>query len=472
MREVQIGVRSPALLTGLVSQERLTRLLTELVPDLKSRIGSGRVINVNTTDAGGGVAEMLHVLLPLASGAGIPAQWFVMNGDAGFFEITKRLHHRLHGALGDGGPLSTAEQNHFCEVTRHNAQGLLAHVEPSDVVILHDPQTAGLAKPLREAGIPVIWRCHIGVDQRNEYTADGWGFLEPMLAPFVQQYVFTRLTYAPSWAPKDRVNIIHPAIDPLAVKNRELTPDQVLAILQHAGMLAGEPPQPPEYVTVDGSLAPYDLRASMITDGVPSSTDPLVVQVSRWDPLKDMTGVMAGFVRQAERSPDAHLMLVGPTAVADDPESGVVLETVRKTWQGLPDSVRRRVHLAVLPMDDPVQNAATVNAIQRQAVVVVQKSLAEGFGLTVTEAMYKCRPVIASDVGGIRDQITDGVTGWLLADPTDLDDFADVLAGVLADSQRAAELGAAAQAAAVDRFLPDTSLSRWYEVVRRVAAPD
>lgn len=470
MRQVPIGVRSPLLLTGKVRQESLDRLVNDLVPDLQSRIGDARVINVNTTDAGGGVAEMLHVLLPLACGAGINASWLVMEGDPDFFDITKRLHHRLHGKPGDGKALGPAELRHFLATTERNVNDVLSRVRPGDFVILHDPQTAGLAQPLQEAGIPVVWRCHIGVDVHNEHTADGWSFLQQMLEGHVDQYVFTREQYAPWWVPGDRLNIIHPAIDPLAVKNRDMTQPMIMAVLNHAGLLAGDAGVAASYLDIDGGEHPFDLTAEMITEGAPNYTDPLAIQVSRWDPLKDMVGVMQGFAEQADHSRDAHLMLVGPTAVADDPESGFVLDTVKQAWGDLPTHVRRRVHLAVLPMADPVQNAATVNAIQRHSRVVIQKSLAEGFGLTVTEAMYKGRAVIASDVGGIRDQIVEGVNGRLLPDPTDLDHFAKVLADELGSAAEASRLGAAAHETVVEKFLPDTSLSRWYGVVRRLAS--
>jgi trehalose synthase len=180
----------------------------------------------------------------------------------------------------------------------------------------------------------------------------------------------------------------------------------------------------------------------------------VVLQVSRWDRLKDMQGVLTGFARQLDQMPEtAHLMLVGPdvSGVADDPEGAEVFEECMAAWRVLPAPARNRVHLCSLPMDDVDENAHLVNALQRHAAVVVQKSLVEGFGLTVTEPMWKERPVVASAVGGILDQIEDGRTGWLLPDPTDLAGLGETL-------------GTAAQARVQDRFLGDRHLIQYVEL--------
>jgi trehalose synthase len=193
------------------------------------------------------------------------------------------------------------------------------------------------------------------------------------------------------------------------------------------------------------------------------------VQVSRWDRLKDMAGVMEGFARLSPRRADAHLMLVGPAVagVTDDPEGAQVFAESLETWRTLPAGVRERVHLASVPMDDPGQNATIVNAVQRHAAVVVQKSLAEGFGLTVTEAMWKGRPVIGSAVGGIRDQIEDGRSG-VLVDPRDTGAFAAALERVLGDERLARRLGAAAHLRVRDQYLGDRHLGQYAELFQTV----
>ncbi|WP_162599994.1 glycosyltransferase [Nocardioides solisilvae] len=195
-------------------------------------------------------------------------------------------------------------------------------------------------------------------------------------------------------------------------------------------------------------------------DIVPSDAR-VVLQVSRWDRLKDMAGVLNGFGTHLSRwSADAHLVLVGPDVlgVGDDPEGAEVLFECVDLWRSLPPpAAQRRSHLVSLPMDDVGENAHLVNALQRHAAVVVQKSLVEGFGLTVTEPMWKGRPVVASAVGGVRDQIVDGVSGLLLEDPTDLDRFADPVTSVLEDDELASRLGAAAARRVRDQYLPRPS---------------
>jgi trehalose synthase len=202
-------------------------------------------------------------------------------------------------------------------------------------------------------------------------------------------------------------------------------------------------------------------------------SDRLVVQVSRWDHLKDMTGVMTGFAARPTPE-DVHLLLVGPdiSAVADDPEGALVLRECRSLWQSLPPEIRSRVHLACLPMDDVDENALIVNALQRRATIVVQKSLVEGFGLTVTEAMWKSRPMIASAVGGIQDQIVDGRDGVLIKDPLDLEAFAAALGELLDDPQRAAGLGAAAHQRVLDEYLGDRHLTQYVELCATLIADD
>ncbi|MEZ5115392.1 MAG: glycosyltransferase [Candidatus Nanopelagicales bacterium] len=468
MQEVRLPARSPMELAGIVPPERLSHLVDDVAPRMREALQGRSVVNVNSTAVGGGVAEMLQVLLPLSRGADVDARWLVLDGEPDFYAITKRLHHRLHGSEGDGGPLGQAEHEVFDRVSRANSDELAATVVAGDVVILHDPQPAGLAAAVRSWGVPVVWRCHVGVDFRNEYTDEAWDFLRPYLEPSVDAYVFTREAYAPDWVPRDRLAVIKPSIDPLAAKNRALDPDVVVGALQHVGIIDGGLPDVVPFTRSDGSPGRVLHHADIIRTGPPPQPDvPLVVQVSRWDPLKDMAGVMHAFAEHIIDGNDAHLVLAGPvvTAVSDDPEGAVVLHQVWEQWRDLPHAARTRIQLACLPMADVEENAVIVNALQRHAAVVVQKSYAEGFGLTVTEALYKGRPVVASAVGGIVDQITDGQDGLLLPDPADLVGFGERVRRLLDDPPLAARLGEAAHRRAVDEFLPDTSLVRWENVL-------
>jgi trehalose synthase len=468
MFEVALQPRSMTELAAVIPPVRVLRLVEDVAPMMRMRLAGHEIVNVNSTASGGGVAEMLHVLLPLCLGVGVPAPWFVIEGEPEFFITTKRLHNRLHGNRGDSGPLNDVELAVMKGVAAREAPALLAELRPGDVVILHDPQPAGLAKILKENGFPVIWRCHVGVDFDNNYTHQAWDFLRPLLADYVDEYVFTRESYAPQWIPRDRLRTIKPAIDPLAPKNQALSADDVMGALVRAGVLAAPDVPDAGFMRSDGTRSQFDLAADVVRSGdAPDPAVPIVVQVSRWDPLKDMAGVMRGFAGHVAPTTDAHLMLVGPSvhSVSDDPEGEQTLLDIIEEWRMLPESVRQRIHLVSLPMSDPEQNGAVVNAIQRHAAVVAQKSLAEGFGLTVTEAMFKGKPVVASAVGGIVDQIEDGVSGLLVTDPTDPAEFGAAVTRALLDPALAAGLGAAARQRVIDAFLPDSSLDQWNEVV-------
>ena len=414
------------------------------------------VWNVNSTAAGGGVAELLRPLVGYCLGAGVDARWLVIAGDADFFAVTKRVHNHLYGVDADGGGLGPREHAVYERTLATNARGLAAAVRPQDVVILHDPQTAGLVESVRAIGATVIWRCHVGLDHPNRLATAAWRFLRGYILR-ADAYVFSRAAFVWDDLDRARINVIHPSIDVFSPKNGEQTPEQSRAILAAAGVVGGPP-----------SAA---RRAEMIEEAPVTAADRLVSQISRWDALKDPLGVMRGFAGHVSHDA-AHLLLAGPApaAVADDPEGERVFREVRDLWLGLPPDVRRRIHLAALPMDDADENAAIVNALQRHSEVVVQKSLAEGFGLTVAEAMWKARPVIASRIGGIQDQIVDGVSGLLLGDPRDPRQFGAAVSALLADVPRARRLGTAARERVSHHFLGPHHLGRYFELIQRLTA--
>jgi trehalose synthase len=249
----------------------------------------------------------------------------------------------------------------------------------------------------------------------------------------------------------------------------------VRAILGHVGLVDDARAGAPVFTLEDGSVGRVDHMAEVLRVGrAPSWDTPLVVQVSRWDRMKDPIGVLEGFARlvEAEAAPGTHLVLAGPNvgAVADDPEGPRILAEVEQAWRALPEAHRKLVHLAQLPMNDVQENGAIVNALQRHAAVIVQKSLREGFGLTVTEAMWKRRPVVASAVGGIRDQIRDGVEGLLVHDPSDRGELAAALERVLDDEALARLLGDAAYERVRAEYLSISSLVHWAELIRMLHA--
>ncbi len=389
---------------------------------------------------------MLHTLVGYSLGCGVDTRWVVINGDEAFFKITKRLHNRLHGVAGDTGELGQSEADHYAAVLDQNAAALSNRVNEGDVVVLHDPQTAGLAGALTERGARVVWRCHIGTERINAHTEEGWNFLEKHLR-FCCTYVFSHLGFVPRFLAGADLAIIAPSIDPHTAKNRRLNGAQVHKLLVRIGLFD------------DGSASVRSLGAVLGGAGPISMDDRVVVQVSRWDHLKDMQGVLEGFAGKSTRQGDVRLALVGPAvdAVSDDPEGARVLDECLTYWENLPSRQRSAVRLITLPMDNFELNALMVNAIQRHATVVVQKSLEEGFGLTVAEAMWKSRPVVASAVGGIVDQLSPG-TGALLSDPSDLATFAKTLDDLLARPEEMAAMGRRARERIRSDFLSDRHL--------------
>jgi trehalose synthase len=426
----------------------------------------GRTIwNVNSTARGGGVAEMLRSLIGYVQGAGVDARWVVAPGDPAFFDVTKRLHNRLHG-VDDGTPLDRDVYERRCD---ENAEALARLVGPRDVVLLHDPQTAGIVPRMIETGAPVIWRAHIGLDMPNDAARDAWRFLIPYVER-ADAFVFSRLDYVWEGLDRARTMVIPPSIDAFSPKNQAMSFTSVTAVLRAAGLAADHHhPSRAVFERLDGTTGRVERRATMIEENALRLDTPLVVQVSRWDRLKDPLGVLAGFADHVRLDEAPHLVLAGPDvqAVADDPEGAEVLAEVERAWQELPRDVRRHVHLALLPMADTDENAIIVNALQRRADVVVQKSLAEGFGLTVAEAMWKGRPVVASSVGGIEDQIEAGVSGWLVP-PRDLSAFGQRVSELLADPHAAERMGAAAQARVRDHFLGPRHLAQYVDLLARV----
>jgi trehalose synthase len=422
---------------------------------------------VSSTETGGGVAEMLRSLLAYTRGAGIDSRWCVLRAPAAFFVDTKQIHNWLHGSpLGDGHP-GPELRDRYRRVTEAGAELLAPLLRPDDVVILHDPQTLGMARTLARTGARIVWRSHIGVDRPDAAVRAAWALLSPHLA-YVDACVFSRERFVWAGLEGRAVAIVSPSIDVFSAKNQDLEPDAVAAILQAAGIVAGRGPSA-GFLREDGSPGRVVRRAQLVEEAALHLDDRIVTQVSRWDRLKDPLGVLHGFAAHVGETGDAHLLLVGPdiAGVRDDPEGAAVLAAVTEAWRALPAGARRRIHLATLPMADAEENGAIVNAIQRHATVVVQKSLAEGFGLTVTEAAWKARPIVASGVGGIQDQVIDRVTGLLVA-PHDLAAFGHAVSRLLTDGRLADRLGAAARERVREHFLEPRHLRQWLEVIQRL----
>jgi len=342
---------APIVGDEVVSQlERLTEV-----------VAPRRFVHINSTRYGGGVAEILNRAVPLLNQLGLETHWQVMEGDPFFFEITKAMHNALQG---NKVYFSREMINHYLEVNRENARRCDWE---ADFVLVHDPQPAYMIEELRPRAKHWVWRCHIDVSRPSLQV---WKFLRDI----VRQYdasVFSMPQFAQS-LPHPQY-LIHPSIDPLSEKNRELTPEEIAAVLERLGI---------------------------------ERDKPIVLQVSRFDAFKDPLGVIQAF-RLVRRHTPCKLVLAGGEAT-DDPEGARLFAEVQEAAHGDPD-----IQVLLLPPDAHHD----INALQRAADVIVQKSIREGFGLTVTEAMWKGKPVIGGAVGGIVLQLQDYVTGFLVHSP-------------------------------------------------------
>lgn len=369
--------------------ERLRQLALEL--------RGARVVHVNSTRIGGGVAEILAWMVPLMNELGMDASWEVVDGDEPFFHTTKSLHNGLQG---NDVELEQSMIDAYDRIQDVNAERLRAKLEGADFVLIHDPQPAGLFERCPARAGKWLWRCHIDA---SSPAPSVW----EMVRQRVQGYdgnIFSLTDFAQDLPGKQF--IIPPSIDPLSDKNRELKDG-----------------------AISKALAELELDAER----------PIVTQVSRFDRFKDPVGVIRAF-GQAAGHEGAQLVLAGGGAT-DDPEGEAVLAEVREAARSVAN-----VHVLMLPGDAHV----TINALQRASAVIVQKSLREGFGLTVTEGLWKGRPVIGGDTGGIRLQILDGETGYLVSSP---EQAAERIGSLLADSELADRLGRAGREHVRQQFL-------------------
>ncbi|MGE3742009.1 MAG: glycosyltransferase, partial [Geminicoccaceae bacterium] len=459
-----------AMLHGEV--ERLRRAAGDC-PGLVGR----RVWMVSSTSEGGGVAESLPHLIRLLRDLGVTCGWGVVTpGEPAFFRLTKRLHNMIHGAACD--PPGPADRELYDRVSAALADEMAPHLRTGDLLVVHDPQPMGAGALLaRRMGLPALWRCHIGVGEQNAATRDAWAFLAPYQAPYARG-LFTLERYAPSYF-RGRMAVIHPSIDPLSHKNRELWTHKLSGVLMNAALAPSShaqlsPPfrRPALRLQDDGGFAP-----ATFPDDLELLFRPTVVQVSRWDRLKGFAPLLRAFARlkaAADREPEerhrrrlavTRLVLAGPDpgGVADDPEAEAVLAELSGLWRALPGEIRRDVALLKLPMASHKENALMVNALQRCASVVVQNLLREGFGLTVAEAMWKARPVLGSAADGILAQLRDGQEGRIARDPEDHEGLADLLSDMLRRSKERDNWGRNGQLRVTREFLAFAETRRWLE---------
>jgi trehalose synthase len=406
LQEVTLGQKSLADYTHIAGKETIERI-RELAEPMKGH----RILHVSATAFGGGVSEILYTIVPLMRDIGLDAHWHVIFGKEEFYNATKLLHNSLQGAE---ETLSDSEWALFDEINAINADGLQGEW---DTVIVHDPQPIGLRRGAEEKGGNWIWRCHIDLSEPNP---------EPIarLLPMIEEYDAT-VWHMPAYVPQgvnghNGVKIIPPAIDPLSPKNMAFSPDDAAFVCKQFG------------IDVDR---------------------PLLTQVSRFDPWKDPMGVIDAYRIVHEQMPDVQLALVGSMAT-DDPEGWEFFQHTFEYAEGDED-------IKILNNLNNV-GAIEVNAFQSQSDVCMQKSIREGFGLTVTEALWKGRPTIGGNVGGIPLQIADGESGFLVDSP---DQCAQRCLEILEDPELGKRLGRAGKEHARKEFLSPRLLRDWVELL-------
>ena len=395
-------------------QEQMDR-----VRSLGLSLDGARVIHVNSTAVGGGVAEILKSMVPLMGDSGLDASWMVLEGAPEFFEITKRLHNLLQGAE---GTLSKKEYETYVGYNERLAKSIKERGVEADVWVLHDPQTLPLASFLPE-GSRIIWVCHIDLTLPNRQVVD-------QLAPLMKRadrVVFSLPQYVVDGLDTSRVRIIPPAIDPLTIKNREPKPKTVRDTLSRIGL---DPDRP------------------------------MMSQVARFDRWKDPWGVIDAYRMVKESVPDVQLAMLGVIEAIDDPEAFDVLDKVVEYAKGDSD-----IHLY---SDPKIVNQPEVGAVQKGAKVIMQKSLREGFGLTVTEAMWKGTPVIGGNCGGIRIQIDHGRTGYLV---DTVEECATAMLEILNNPDQAKAMGKLGREHVRQNFLITRILGDYLSVCSELLAP-
>ncbi len=365
---------------------------------LAAPFSGAKVVHINSTRIGGGVAEILTKLIPLMRELGIDSQWEVITGESQFFECTKGMHNTLQG---NQIHLSESLLKVYERTNAENAETLRSQLEDADFVFIHDPQPAALLRHFPKRKGKWIWRCHI--DASHPYRPV-WKYLQQFIAPY-DASIFSLAAFARELP--HPIYLIPPSIDPLSEKNIALEPSAIQQIYEK-----------------------YQL----------DSQRPLILQVSRFDRFKDPVGVIHAYKLAKRFLPAIQLVLAGGEAT-DDPEGGIVLSEVQEAAKGEAD-----IHILLLPSDAHLD----INALQRAADIVLQKSIREGFGLTVTEAMWKGKPVIGGDVGGIRLQVINHHTGFLANTP---EGAALRIRYLLHQPDKIREMGEKARAFTQDNFL-------------------
>jgi trehalose synthase len=412
LQQVNVGNKALGDYTTIAS-----RGLMEQIRALAEPLAGKRVLHLSATAFGGGVAEILYTLVPLMREAGLATEWRVIYGQDEFFDVTKAIHNALQG---NPRSLTTEEQEVYRRYNRENAAAL---ADEFDFVIVHDAQPAAMIEHAKEVGRRWIWRCHIDLSTPNQ---DVLGFLAPWLGSY-DATVYHRQAYVPAADGLPPAYIWPPAIDPLAPKNMALSPEDASYIVDQFG------------IDVDR---------------------PLVSQISRFDPWKDPVGVIEAWRLLRADHPSVQLALVGSMA-HDDPEGWDYYNQTVEAAQSDPD-------IFILSNLNNV-GSVEVNAFQVHSAALIQKSIREGFGLTVTEGLWKARPMVAGRTGGIVDQIQDGETGYLVGS---VEECAQALKTILEEPQQARAMALEGKEYVRRHFLSPRLLRDWLALFNRLTGND
>ena len=399
--------------------------MVERLTSLAQRLQNLRFVHLNSTPTGGGVAEILQSLVPMMNSLGVPTERLVINPPPEFFNVTKKLHNFLQGAE---GVLEPEERDLYLNTIQEVAAYIKQRGLDSAVWFYHDPQILPLAQLLpKQSDETRLWVCHIDLTAPNRSVMD-------QLQPLTRSYdglVFSLDSYVPAGLdPNLPVYIVPPAIDPLTPKNRPMTPDEASAVVSAMGI---DPQRP------------------------------LVTQVSRFDFWKDPWGVIDAYRIARESVPGLQLAMLGISQASDDPEAVELFQDVTAHASGDPD-----IHLYFHPTGLPDSIDRVVNAFQVASLVVMQKSIREGFGLTVAEAMWKGTPIIGGDVGGIRIQVDNGSSGYLVSSPQEC---AERMVALLQDPALRNSIGAAARETVRQKFLLPRLALDYLEAAVALAPP-
>jgi trehalose synthase len=411
LQPVTLGSKTLADYTHIFGREEIAE-----IRELAEPLQGARVVHVSATAFGGGVAEILYTLVPLMRDVGIDVEWQIIYGREEFFFATKLMHNALQGAPED---LTREQWDTWRQYNEMNAREL---PDGWDVAIIHDPQPAAMYGLVPEKAKGWVWRCHIDLSTPNPETISE-------LLPYISEYpqtLFHMAGYVPDGL-RGHVNVVPPAIDPLAPKNMALSPDDAAYVCGQFG------------IDVDR---------------------PLMVQVSRFDPWKDPLGVIDAYKLVKEERPDVQLALVGSMA-SDDPEGWDFYNATVAHADGDPD-------IFILNNFNNV-GSIEVNAFQSHADVVIQKSIREGFGLTVSEALWKSKPFVGGDVGGIPLQVEQGVTGYLVSSP---EQCAARCADIIADPALGKALGRRGKAHVRKHFLTPRYLRDYLKIFHTILGLD